>query len=95
MIENSLISHRSIYESFSKFQRTASDNKFRTKSIRVKTVNNDIEEHLVQKIGLPAIYPNASTAKLKPLESAKKMMNTSKELMPSPVKKRSQSYKII
>ena len=42
MIENSGLSHRSIYDSFTKFQRIASDNKFRTKSIRVKTVNQEL-----------------------------------------------------
>ena len=93
MIENSLISHRSVYDSFSKFQRTASDHKFRTKSIRMRTVTNDLDEHIVQKIGLPVIHPSQSAVKFKPLESAKKI--TSQELSASPVKKRVQSFKII
>ena len=75
MIENSLISHKSVYDSWNKFQRTASDQKFRTKSIRVKTVNQDMDEHLVQKIGLPVIYPNQSQSKLQPLSSVQKLQS--------------------
>ena len=73
MIENSLISHKSVYDSWNKFQRTASDKKFKTKSIRVKTVNQDIDDHLVQKIGLPVIFPNQSQSKLNSLASVQKI----------------------
>jgi hypothetical protein len=58
MIENSPIKHKTIYNSFSKLQRASSDGKFRVKSIRVKTVSNEIEDHITQKLGLPLIYPN-------------------------------------
>ncbi len=73
MIENSVISSRTIYEAYCKFQRSASDHKFRTKSLRVKTVNTDLDDHLAQKIGLPVIANNGSRAKLSPLSSAKKL----------------------
>ena len=80
MIENSVISHKNIFNSFTKFQRTASDHKFRTKSIRVKTVNQDIDEHLAQKIGLPVIFPSQSLVKFKPVDSVQKFTTTSQQL---------------
>lgn len=64
MIERSAISNRSVYEQFVKFQRTASDHKFRAKSFRLKTTNSDLDKHLIQKIGLPVIHTNQSFAKI-------------------------------
>ena len=42
MIENSIITHHDVYKAFTKFQRVSSDHKFRTKSIRVKTISNEM-----------------------------------------------------
>lgn len=42
MIENSPISHKTIYNSFTKLQKVSSDGRFRVKSLRVKTLSNEI-----------------------------------------------------
>lgn len=75
-------------------QRTSSDYRFRVKSLRIKTINNDLDEHIVQKIGLPVIYPNQSTTKFNAKGSHKKIFQN-QESSKSLLKVRSQSYKII
>ena len=64
MIENSPIANKAIYDSFVKLQRVSSDGRFRVKSLRVKTVTNDMDEHVAQKLGLPSIYSNQSSKKI-------------------------------
>lgn len=91
MIENSPIRHKTIYNSFEKLQRASSDAKFRVKSIRLKTISNDLENHITKKLGLPIIYSNKSQAKIasassKALESPVKAWNA---------KPKSKSAKII
>jgi len=94
MIENSLISNRDVYAAFLKFQRVSSDHKFRTKSIRTKTISNEMEDHITQKLGLPLIYNNHSQAKLNPTMSSVKML-PNQESNTVIEKVRAQSYKII
>lgn len=94
MIEHSAISSRSIYDKFCKLQRATSDYRFRAKSLRVKTITNELEDHLINERGLPAIYPNKSSAKINTFQHNEKGQ-TSGFLGNSGVKKRVHSYKII
>lgn len=94
MIEYSAISSRSIYDKFCKLQRATSDYRFRAKSLRVKTITNELEDHLVNERGLPAIYPSKSTAKINTFQNNEKGQ-TSELFGKSVVKKRVHSYKII
>jgi len=94
MIENSLLSNKDVYAAFTKFQRVSSDYKFRAKSIRVKTISNDMEEHITQKLGLPVIYNNHSQVKFHTMmNSAKPLPN--QDYNTSIEKARAQSYKIV
>ena len=38
--------------SLSKLQKVSSDGKFRVRSLRVKTIDNETDRHLAQKLGL-------------------------------------------
>jgi len=94
MIENSPIHHRTIYNSFEKLKRAASDGKFKIKSLRIKTSDNEMEEHLTNKLGLPLIYPNQSTKKIASVTHLPSLSPT-KGQSTSIVKSRVKSFKII
>ena len=57
-------------------------------------MTNELEDHLVNKIGLPVIYPSQSTQRFKPGQSNKKL-GMSPEQRTSSKRIRVQSYKII
>ena len=60
----------------------------------MKTSNNDLDNHLVEKIGLPVIHTNQSFAKINTLSNTKSM-SLQKSLGKNPVKLRINSYKIV